>query len=165
MRNMLDIKNIRLREEKSRRWTIALVPEPARTKPSQESWIKLRHDLSNLRHKVQCGWTGHSSGWALGSQAGGSHDSGSCTHMLQKSLTEGYVWARVQFLEWRADRCQGGSRPWPDVLQFRVASGHREQMTVSGWMTILQIKEEEVRQKWDNMATPSIRGSSMAWAT
>lgn len=66
--------------------------------------------------------------------------------MLQKSLPEGCVWARVQFLEWRADRCQGGSRPWPDVLQFRVGSGHREQMTVSGWMTILQTKEEEVRR-------------------
>lgn len=41
---------------------------------------------------------------------------------------------------------RGGSRPWPDVLQFRVGSGHREQMTVSGWMTILQTKEEEVRR-------------------
>lgn len=83
MRNMLNIKNIRLREQKSRRWTIALVPEPARTKPSQESWSKLSHDSSNLGHKVQCGQTGHSSGRALGSQAGGCHDSGSCTHMLQ----------------------------------------------------------------------------------
>ena len=60
-----------------------LVPERERTKPSWESRGKLRHGSGNLGNKVQSGRTGHSSGWALGSQAGGSHDSGSCTHMLQ----------------------------------------------------------------------------------
>lgn len=68
MRNMLNIRNIRLRGQKSRRWTIALAPELARTKPSQESWSKLSHDSSNLGHKVQCGQTGTAVGEPLGTR-------------------------------------------------------------------------------------------------
>lgn len=62
MRNMLDIRSIGQVEQKPRRWSIELVPERTRTKPRWKLWSKLRHDSSNLVHKVQSRRTGHSSG-------------------------------------------------------------------------------------------------------